>query len=57
MNYEYYKSNYDKLTKQERNSNKEFRTKFLEEAQQAALEELKKDMNSRLQEVLIKRRK
>lgn len=52
MTYEYYKANYDKLTKQERNSNKEFRTRLLKEAQQIALEQLKKNMDYRLQKFL-----
>lgn len=54
MTYEYYKINYNKLTKQERNSNKEFRTRLLEEAHQSALEQLKKDMDCRLSRNLVK---
>lgn len=55
MTYEYYKSNYDKLTKQEKNSNKEFRTRFLEEAHLEGLNLLKKNMDERVENYFRKR--
>lgn len=48
MTYEYYKANYKKLRRAERNSNKEFRKRFFEEAHQRGIEMIKTSMDERL---------
>ena len=52
MTYEYYKENFNKLTKVERNSNKKFRTKYYEELQLQNIENVKKSIYERLFENL-----
>ena len=48
MTYEFYKLNYDKLTKSERRGNKEFQKRFLKEAEEATILRLKQSMDERL---------
>lgn len=48
MTYEYYKENYKKLTKVERNSNKNFSERYFEEKHIEGCEALKKNMDERL---------
>ncbi len=46
--YEYYKTNYMKLTKAERHTNKDFQERFLEESHQNGLKMIKENMDERL---------
>lgn len=56
MTYEYYKENFNKLTKSEINSNKEFRTRYYEEKEYEHLQYTKEQMYKKL-ETFLKERK
>lgn len=56
MTYKYYKENFEKLTKVERNSNKEYRTRYYTEKDEDEIAALKSRMNERLKNFLKENR-